>query len=198
MPESPEEFDTLMKKVRLGDRKALARLLRCYENEVHQAARCMLGRALRSYLDPADLVQSVHRTLLLGLQQNRFEISSPRKLVALAVTLARNKAARAARRVQCQQRHTAALAETAAADAAGTTGTTARGDPARIAEYNDIVDSVCSHLDDTDRRLVQLRLQGHSTAEAARVLGLNADVLRVRLSRLRQHLRSCDRLLEWI
>jgi RNA polymerase sigma-70 factor (ECF subfamily) len=198
MPESPEEFAALMKRVRLGDRQALARLLDCYEHEVHQAARCMLGRALRSYLDPIDLVQSVHRTLLLGLQQNRFDIPSPRKLVALAVTLARNKAARIARRVQCQQRHNATLAETAALDAAGTTGSAAQGDPARIAEYNDIVASLCSQMDDTDRRLVQLRLQGHSTAEAARLLGMSADVLRVRLSRLRQHLRARDRLLEWI
>jgi RNA polymerase sigma-70 factor (ECF subfamily) len=45
---------------------------------------------------------------------------------------------------------------------------------------------------------VELRLQGYSTADAARELGLDADVLRVRLSRLRQRLRAGGVLTEWL
>src|SRR5262249_2397975 len=45
-------------------------------------------------------------------------------------------------------------------------------------------------VDDIDRQLVELRLQGYKTAEAARELGLAPGFLRVRLLRLRQQLRS--------
>ena len=59
-------------------------------------------------------------------------------------------------------------------------------------------DRILPHLDDKDRRLVELRLQGFSTAEAARQLGEDADVLRVRLSRLRRRLRDNQVLSEWL
>jgi RNA polymerase sigma-70 factor (ECF subfamily) len=197
MPEVADAFDHLMRKVRLGDGAALAQLLQRYEREVQQAARCLLGRALRSSLDPADLVQSVHRTLIRGFQEHTLDVPSPEKLVALAVTVARNKARRAARKLRCQQRHSAALAETAAL---GETRTAAGPppDPARQAEYNDIVERISCQLGPADRRLVELRLQGFSTAEVARALGLNADVLRVRLSRLRRDLRAKGLLTGWI
>ncbi len=120
MPEVADAFSNLMRKVRLGDRKALAQLLQHYEREVHQAACHLLGRALRSSLDPADLVQSVHRTILHGFRDNKFDVATPEKLVALAVTVARNKVLRAARRIECERRCNAALAETAALDATHT------------------------------------------------------------------------------
>ena len=47
----------------------------------------LLGPALRPYLDSLDLVQSVHRSLLLGLRQEKYDISSPDQIIALAVTL---------------------------------------------------------------------------------------------------------------
>ena len=53
-----------------------------------------------------------------------------------------------------------------------------------------------SKLDETERHLLQLRLDGHTTVEAARQLGLNSDVVRVRLSRLRLRLREQGLLTE--
>jgi DNA-directed RNA polymerase specialized sigma24 family protein len=53
-------------------------------------------------------------------------------------------------------------------------------------------------LSDPDRRLMELRLQGYSTVEAARTLGTNANALRVRLTRLRQKLRACGLFDDWL
>jgi RNA polymerase sigma-70 factor (ECF subfamily) len=197
MTEATEQFAALVEKVRLGDREALAHLLSCYEHEVQQVARYLLGRSLRSTLDPADLVQSVHRTLILGLRQDTIRVSNRNHLIALALTVVRHKAVRAARHLRCQQRHTAALVETAQASG-GTTGPLPGADPARQVEYHDTVEKICRHLSEADRRLVEMRLQGHSTADIARQLGLNADVLRVRLSRLHRELRENHQLSEWI
>jgi len=54
------------------------------------------------------------------------------------------------------------------------------------------------HVEDSqDRRLVELRLQGYSTAEVAREMNLDSRFLRVRLGRLRQRLRERGLLTEW-
>jgi RNA polymerase sigma-70 factor (ECF subfamily) len=198
MAESPEEFDALMMRVRLGDEEALSQLVRRYEKEVQRTASCLLGRTLRSLLDPADLVQSVHRTVIHGLRGNKFTIDSPKQLLALALTLTRHKVVQHARHLRCQQRHTQALAETKIVDQTGANECSPEADPAQAAEYKDIVEHLCRNLDDTSRHLVQLRLQGYSTAEVARQLGMDADILRVRLSRLRRQFRENQQLTQWI
>ena len=70
-------------------------------------------------------------------------------------------------------------------------------DPARAAEINDAIAHVCRNLPPPDRRLLELRLAGCTTVQAARELDQDPDVLRVRLSRLRRLLRDNGVLLDW-
>lgn len=193
-----DDFAELVARVRLGDEAALAELTQRYEAELHLAARVLLGRALRAHLDSADLVQSVHHSLLLGLRQNKIRLTSPQELLGLAVTMARRKVARHWRRLQRQQPLDPAAVETAGPAAALTALTSSEPDPAQEAQFRDTLAHLCGQLDDKDRRLIELRLQGYSTAEAARQLGVDADVLRVRLSRLRRRLRERNALTEWL
>jgi RNA polymerase sigma-70 factor (ECF subfamily) len=189
MSQAADEFTGLLARARGGDPEALAELVRQYEPEVRIVARVLLGPALRPYLDSLDLVQSVHRSLLLGLRHGQVDVSRPERLVALAVTIVRRKIARHWRRHQRQKRW----------DAAGEAGAlagrlvelaSAADDPAGAAQLRDSLRHLCEHLDAAERRTLELRLQGYSTAEVARQLGQDADVLRVRLSRLRQRLRD--------
>jgi DNA-directed RNA polymerase specialized sigma24 family protein len=69
-------------------------------------------------------------------------------------------------------------------------------DPARQAALRDTLQNACHSMGDIDRRAIELRLFGHSTADAARQLRLDPDVLRVRLSRLRQRLAAAGVLEE--
>ena len=46
--------------------------------------------------------------------------------------------------------------------------------------------------------MIELRLLGHSTAEAARTVNLDPDVARVRLSRLRARLRLENADANWV
>jgi RNA polymerase sigma-70 factor (ECF subfamily) len=187
-------FNDLLARARTGDGAALDELARQYEPEIRIMARVLLGPALRPYLDSMDLVQSVHRSLLVGMRQGKYDFSGPDRLVALALTMIRRKAARQWRRHRCQQRPAGdtilpdPLATLAAAD----------GDPARAAAVNDALRLLWATLDATERRVMELRLEGHSTAEVARQLNLDADVLRVRLSRLRQRLRARGMLDDWL
>jgi RNA polymerase sigma factor (sigma-70 family) len=198
MAGSADEFTTLVARVRRGDEGALAALLQHYEAEVRLAARVLLGRALRCHVDSADLVQSVHHSLVLGLRQNKFELSTPQQLLALTLTMVRRKVARHWRRAQRQQRLHQEAAETRPVADLLTALSSPEADPAAEAQYHDTLDHLCRRLEERDRRLIELRLQGYSTAEAARQLGVDADVLRVRLSRLRRRLRESNALTEWL
>ena len=196
MPETENEFAALLARARLGDAAALEELARRYEPEVRLVAHVQLGPALRPHLDSMDLVQSVHRSLMLGLRAGKFEVGSSDQLVALALTLVRRKVARKWRHLRRQQRLSSGpggeLARALASLAAPGT------EPAEAAQIDDSLRHLCAAMDETERRVIELRLEGHSTAEVARELGLDADVLRVRLSRLRQRLRTCRVPDEWL
>src|SRR5688500_2101680 len=104
MAKELDEFETLLTRARTGDQKAMTQLVEQYEVKVRIVARVQLGSALRPYLDSIDLVQSVHRSLMLGLREDRFDISSPDKLLGLALLMVRRKVARCWRRMRRQQR----------------------------------------------------------------------------------------------
>src|SRR5262245_7238781 len=91
MAEPPADIAALVALARQGDDDALIRLVRQYEAEVRLVARVQLGPALRPYLDSFDLVQSVHKSLLRGLRQGKFDLATPQNLVALALAMVRNK-----------------------------------------------------------------------------------------------------------
>jgi RNA polymerase sigma-70 factor (ECF subfamily) len=196
MPEQTS-FLELLEAARGGDAAAHLELVRLYEPQLRIVARARLGTALRPYLDSVDLVQSVHRSLLIGLRNNKFNITSPQNLVALALTLVRRKVARHWRRVQ---RQTRLMGNGESSDWVQTLSTLgpSSDDPAQTAEFNDQVRHVCTTLDASERQVVQMRLEGYSIAEVARSMDIEPHLLRVRLSRLRQRLRDTGLLTEWL
>jgi RNA polymerase sigma factor (sigma-70 family) len=196
MSEAPESFERLLALAKQGDDDALARLVRQYESDIRLVARLRLGAALRPYLDTGDLVQSVHKSLLAGLVQNKFDFDSPDQLVAL--TLVRRKAAQHWRRLKRRERLSGAGDDPADLPGQLLSLSSAEPDPARATQFRDAVEHVCRQHAPLERRVLELHLQGYRTAEVARELGLNADVLRVRVSRLRQRLRAAGVLAEWL
>jgi RNA polymerase sigma-70 factor (ECF subfamily) len=191
--ESSDDFAALLARARRSDADAQAELVRRYESKVRLVARVLLGTALRPYLDSLDLVQSVHRSLLLGMRESKFAVSSPDQLVALATTMVRRKVARQWRRMRRQQR-----AESCDAPTLLSSLSSHEADPARAAESNDVIRRLWDDLDGPERRMLGLRLDGYSTAEIASDLGLSPVALRVRMTRLRQRLRSAGVLDDWM
>lgn len=197
MSDTQGDFATLLALARGGDRDALERLTREYEPKLRLVARVLLGPALRPYLDSVDLVQSVHKSLLLGLRDQKFDFDGPDKMLALALTLVRRKAARHWRRYQRQQRLSGVRDTPVLADVL-TTLSRPEDDPAAAAQFRDQVVNLCANLSESERRLLELRLQGHSPAECAAELNLSAVAFRVRLTRLRQRLRETGIIDDWL
>jgi RNA polymerase sigma factor (sigma-70 family) len=198
MSETAQPFAVLLEQARQGDPNALAQLTQQYEPKVRLVARVILGPALRPYLDTMDLVQSVHQTVMLGLRGERFELAGPENLLALALTLVRRKAARQWRRLRRQQRLSSGEAEKGNLAPLLISLSTPQDDPARAAQFKDQVERLCSNLNETERRMLEARLHGYSTAEIAQQVGLHPIALRVRLTRLRQRLEAGGVLTDWL
>lgn len=187
------DFAELLALARGGDVDAVGQIARLYEPDLLIAARVHLGPALRPYLDSLDLVQSVHRSLLLGLRNEKFEVNDARGLLALALTMVRRKVARQWRRHRRQVRPVGEQP----ADVLVTLCSRSSG-PAATAAVRDAITRLWAELDTDERELLELRLQGYSTVEAAGRLGKTPEALRVRLHRLRKRLEAEHILSEWL
>ena len=186
-----------MEQAQAGDEIALRQLCEHYEPKIRIVARVLLGPALRPHFDSLDLVQSVHRSLLVGLRQEKFDISTPDKLIALATTMVRRKVARKWRTAQRQFRLGGNPNQSSIQDVLVSLLST-EADPARVAEHRDEVAHLYAQLDDTERRVLELRAEGFTTNEVAEQLGLSGVALRVRMTRLRQRLRAAGVADEWL
>ena len=71
-------------------------------------------------------------------------------------------------------------------------------DPAADAQFRDQVEHLCEHLDDSERRILDLRLEGFTPSEIADQLGVSRVALRVRLTRLRQRLQATGVVTDWL
>lgn len=198
MSESAGEFADLLARARRADPLAMAELIQRYESRVRLVARVLLGPALRPYLDSLDLVQSVHRSLLLGMRHSKFDITSPEQLVALTIAMVRRKVARKWRHMRRQQRHDGGRAPSSDVPQLLTSLTSHEPNPAFAAQFSDAIRQLWSNLDATEQRLLQMRLDGSSTAEIALALGLKPIALRVRMTRLRQRLRASGVFDDWL
>lgn len=190
MSEGSSEFCDLLNQARAGNEQALSCLVENYHHDIRIIARAHLGPALRPYMDSLDLVQSVHHSLIVGLRANKYEFASADKLVALAAVVLRRKIARHWRSLRRQQRESGIRPPHANLPDYVVSLEGQERDPAEIVSFRDQIAFVLGRLQGDDRELVALRLEGYSTADAARHLNIDADVARVRLSRLRRQLNN--------
>jgi RNA polymerase sigma factor (sigma-70 family) len=199
MAEDAADFAALLARAGQGDEAALGELVRQYEPKVRIVARVLLGPALRPYLDSVDLAQSVHKSVVTGLRDQRFGLTKPDDLIGLAITILRRKAAKHWRHLQRQRR----LSGVNPADGGDLTGvltalSCTATDPADEAQFRDQVDHLCTHLDESERQILDQRLEGYTPAEIADRMGVNRVALRVRLTRLRQRLKDAGVVTDWL
>ena len=193
------DFAETLRQAAIGDPAALQKLVAEYEPKVRIVARVLLGPALRPYLDSADLAQSVHLSIVAGLRDNKFRVSSPDDLIGLAVTILRRKAAKQWRHLQ-RQRRLSGDGSRPKDDLSGTLAALSGSgtDPAAEAQFRDQLEHLCTHLDEAERRVIDLRLDGFTPAEIADQIGVSRVALRVRLTRLRQRLTSAGVVTDWL
>lgn len=193
------DFAGLLARAAAGDVAAQGELVRQYEPKVRMVARVLLGPALRPYLESSDLTQSVHKSIIVGLAEQKFDISGPDQLIGLALTVLRRKAGKHWRHLKRQQRLSGDQATRGTGDLANVlTSLSSRGDdPVSEASFRDQLRRVCDELDTTERHVIDLRLEGYMLAEIADQIGVSRVALRVRMTRLRQRLQAAGVVTDW-
>lgn len=198
-PLSPEEFTELLQRAALGDTAAQESICSQYERQVRIVARVLLGPQLRNHLDSMDLLQSVHRSLLIGIKNEKFSISNSEKLIALACTIVRRKVARNWRKCQRQVRHrTNPNGDIAYLTSMLSSLTNHHTGAEEIAQFNDQLAEVCKSLHEIERKMLEMRLEGYTTGEVAEHLGMHPVAIRVRWTRLRQRLQESGIFTDWL
>ena len=180
MSESPA-FEELIRRVRTWDQEAAAELVRRYEPAIRRAVRFRLSDArLGSLLDSMDICQSVLASFFIRAASGQYELETPGQLLRLLTAMARNKLNSQARKQYTQRRDGRRV--TSGGEDEGRF--VAKGEsPSVEVAARDLLQEVHRRLSSDERRLLELRNQGHDWAAIAAELGTGAEALRRRLSR---------------
>lgn len=188
-------FADLLDDLRAGDEQAACRIVDEYTNALVAVARRQMGARLARRVDPEDIVQSTYRSLFVRVKQGEYELGSGHDLWKLLVTITLNKVRRKAKFHRASRRDMN-LEQSVAADAGATfvdrspDGGPTPHDAAALVEE---LQQVLAGLKPRDRQIIELRLQGCSTAEIAEQTGRAERSVRRVLQHLGEQLR---RLIE--
>src|SRR5262249_23111235 len=146
-----------------GDDGAAAELVRRYAEAIRREVRIRLtDPSVRRLHDDEDVCQSVLARFFVRASLGQFDLHDPDQLRRLLLGMARNKAALPARRQHAQKRG-GGKAAAAADDRLSGPGATA----SRIVAGRELLEQVRRRLGDDERRVADLRGQGHDWAEIA-------------------------------
>jgi DNA-directed RNA polymerase specialized sigma24 family protein len=176
---SNQELADLITLARQGDREALASLHMALEDKLRKAARRRLGRVLRRYVDSMDIVQSAQKSLLICLRDGKYHIPDEEKLTALAMRILQRKVARKWRKVRQDLKLQDLLAHEQNA------GTESPDGVVQPVENADMVHRLMEYMNQTEKALVELRLEGHTIASAAKLRGITPAYARVIIGRMK-------------
>lgn len=194
-----ESFHDLIERVRQGDQRSAAELVRRYEPAIRRAVRFRLtDPTLRRTLDSMDVCQSVLLSFFVGVASGQYQLDTPEQLLKLLTAMARNKLLnqarhqRAARRDPRPYTDPRLIGSVNAADANPANLPDAEPSPCQHAETRELLAEIQRLLSPEERQLVDLRNQGHDWISIAQMLGGNPATLRQKfhraLSRLTQQL----------
>jgi len=173
-------FRNLIARVRAGDEAAAMELFRRFEPAIRREARVRLtGPSLARVVDDEDICQSVLASFFVRAALGQYDLRDPAQLRMLLLGMARNKLAHAARRQGARKRggHAAPVA----VEELPLPGEDAS--PSRVASGREVLEQVRGQLGPDDRRVAELRGQGHDWAEIARQLGGTPNGRRMQLAR---------------
>jgi RNA polymerase sigma-70 factor (ECF subfamily) len=187
MPESPDEFNDLMRRLAEGSEDAARELLERYSGHILRIVRRKLHRKLRSKFDSVDFVQAVWASFFADApRQQAFD--HPQALVAFLVTLAQNKVIDAVRqRFQTQKYNVNrehALDGSVALQAAALAAR--EPTPSQKVSEDEEWQRLLTDLPANYQRMLLLLREGHTQKSVARELDVNEKTVRRWLEKLNE------------
>lgn len=174
-------FQDLIERVRTGDEAAAAELVNSYGSEIRLMARVRLtDPTLRRQLDSMDIAQSVLGRFFVRAACGEFDLETPDSLIRLLATMVRNSCYTHARRHTAIRRD---MRRVASKDVGEMPLSDQAPSPSEHVSLKELLGAVEQSMSEQERKLVELRRDGHSWEEVATETGLTAESARKRLSR---------------
>jgi RNA polymerase sigma-70 factor (ECF subfamily) len=177
-----------------GDENAARELFYRYSERLIALVRSRLSDKLASRLDPEDVVQSVYRSFFSDARDNRCVLEQSGDLWRLLVTMTMHKLLDQAKRQQAGKRSVDREVSSSEAEWCGMNSAMLSREPSpddAVAVLEEL-ELLMRGLDPVHRRIIEMRLQGHSSTEIATAVDrsrqLVALVLRQAHERLSQRL----------
>jgi len=185
MPDNSSD-QAFLEQLRAGDESAARELFNRHVDRLVALAGRHISERLAGRVDPEDVVQSVFRTFFNRARQGQFHVEGPDDLCKLLARITVHKTLRQisyhrrAKRNQAQEACQGAemesiLRELAAHDPS----------PDEIASFLDQLEHFLAQLSKEDRDILGLRMEGYTSGEIARKVGVSGRTVRRLLERIR-------------
>ena len=182
----------LLTRLRQGDQDAAARLFQAYSGRLVGLARRRLHGLVRHKADPEDVMASVFKSFFRRDAAEAFDLPSWDSLWALLTLITLRKCGYQTRHFLAACRDVQREAATGAPDGswAGWEAIAREPTPDEAAQLTDTVEQLMAELDERDRPIVTLSLQGFAAPEIADQTGRSERTVYRALERVRERLEQ--------
>lgn len=193
---SPDaSFDDLMLRLRAGDEDAATQVFERFAGRLVALARTRLNSQIRAKVDPEDVMQSVFKSFFLRYSDGQFSLESWDSLWGMLVVLTLRRCGRRVEhfRAACRDVQREVAAPIAGTDSGADWQAMAREPtPDEAAALADTVEQIMRGLDERDRRVFMLRLQGFTVPEISAQVGRTERTVQRGLERVRKLLEQME------
>lgn len=181
MDETLANFTDLIRRVRAGDDRAVAELVRHYEPLIRRSIRLRLrDPRLRRVLDSTDICQAVLASFCLRASLGQFELREPEQLRKLLQAMARYKLTHHIDMLRARRRDYRRDEPLSASDPEPIA---CEDTPSQMAANRELIREIRTRLSTEECRIVELRDAGRDWASIAAELGGTPDGRRMQLTR---------------
>jgi RNA polymerase sigma-70 factor, ECF subfamily len=185
-----QDFAVVMARLRAGDEAAAREVFGRFAHRLIGLARTRLGERLRPKVDAEDVVQSVFKSFFVRFADDRFDLEGWDGLWSLLTVITLRKCGYRTRHFRAGRRDVRREAAGREDDSASAWEAVAREPtPVEAAQLTETVEQLFAGLDDRNRRIVELSLQGSTVAETAAAVGITERTVYRTLERVKQRLR---------
>jgi RNA polymerase sigma-70 factor (ECF subfamily) len=184
-----DSFAEFMTRLQARDGEAARELFRRFTGQLIALARAQFGVGLKHRVDPEDVVQSAYKSFFFRYDGARnLEAVNWNSLWGLLTLITVRKCAERVAYHRAERRDVAREVSTAPPEDGGRGLETFSREPTPLeaAQLSETVDRLLDSLDEDERPVVELSLQGYTTREISQQLGRAERTVRL----VREHVRK--------
>jgi RNA polymerase sigma-70 factor (ECF subfamily) len=190
---APDSFADLMARLRAGDDESAARVFQRFASRLLALARTRLQKQIRQKVDPEDVLQSVFKSFYLRYADGQLDVKNWDGLWTLLVTITLYKCRHQVRdfhRARRDVRKEVSAVPQADDSDASWQAEAPDPTPSQAAMLAETLELVLRDMRESDRPIVEMRLQGYTVPEISAQTGRTEYSVEAILRKLRKRLKQ--------